>query len=87
MLYVLAACDLPLVTLNQLDTKNKVANPFKITKWDKKKCTIEVEEKPSFAIIGPELHGGYCLTKEDFALLKAKMQSDCKTANETQNLP
>lgn len=81
----LSACDgMPKVTVNQLDTVNGVANPFKIVKYDLKKCTVEVKEEAPFPILGPELHGGYCLTAKDFAEYKAYLQAECKTNNETK---
>lgn len=69
---------MPDLTLHQLDTKHNIANPFHITKYDKDKCTIEVEEQESFPILSEKLHGAFCLTKEDFTKLKTKLQTDCK---------
>lgn len=86
LLSSIAACgaNYPKVTLHQLDTKNGVVNPFKITKIDKKACTVEVEELKPFPIIGPELHGGFCLNAKEFGDYKAWLQAECKTQNETK---
>ena len=88
LLSSLTACgaNYPKVTLHQLDTVNKVVSPFKITKVDQKACTVEVEELPSFPILGPELHGGYCLTAKEFGDYKAWLQAECKTQNETKEV-
>lgn len=83
----LSSCDnLKGLVITQLDTKNNIANPFKITKIDKKKCTIEVEDLPPVVLLSPEMHGSYCLTASEFAIYKAKLQADCKTENETREL-
>ena len=76
----------PLVTINQLDTKNNLVNPFKITKYNLDTCKLETEEQTSFVLMGPEMHGAYCLTKEDFAKYKAHFQAECKTRNETKKV-
>lgn len=81
----LSGCGYPLVTLVQLDTKNNIANPFKITKYDMDKCELVVEEQPSFPI--ENLHGGFCVSAKDAAEWKAKAQSDCKAKNENRNSP
>lgn len=87
LLSSLAACgdNFPKFTLHQLDTVNGVVNPFKISKIDKKACSVEVEELKPFPIMGPELHGGYCLTAKEFGDYKAWLQAECKTNNETKN--
>ena len=66
------------LVITQLDTKNNIANPFKITKVDKKSCKLEVEDMPSHAVLGPELHGAFCLSADEFARYKAKLQAECK---------
>lgn len=79
----LLACNrMPLVTVNQLDTRNNLVNPFKIVKYDMQKCVVMTEDQPSFPILGPEMHGAYCLTKEDFAKFKKYLQTECKNQNE-----
>lgn len=75
---------LPLVTLHQLDTVHGVANPFKIKKYDQDKCELELEAEEPIQILGPQLHGGVCLTKEDYSKLKAKVKADC--LNQKQKL-
>lgn len=76
---ILVSCNkLPLVTLNQLDTVHGVANPFKITKYNEDTCELEIVGQPPFPILGEQLHGGVCLTKEDFSAMKAKIQADCR---------
>lgn len=74
----LAGCGLPKVTLHQLDTVHSVANPFKIKNYNEETCKLETEELPSHPINDGELHGGFCLTKEDFAKIKTKLQTDCQ---------
>lgn len=77
-LLFLVGCGLPKVTLHQLDTKHNQANPFKITNYNEDTCKLEVEEQTSFPILGPELHGGFCVTAEDFTKIKTHMESECK---------
>lgn len=38
----------PKVTLHQLDLKNQVANPFKITKYNRETCSLDIEDKSLF---------------------------------------
>lgn len=85
VLVVFTACNkMPLVTLHQLDTKHGVANPFRITKYNEQTCKLEVVEEESFQIMSEKLHGGFCVTAEDAAKIKAKAQADCE--NKKQNL-
>jgi hypothetical protein len=72
----------PLVTITQLDTKHNKANPFQITKYDLDQCKLVIEERPSFALLGPEMHGAFCLSAEDFAKYKAHFQAECRRQNE-----
>ena len=78
----LNSCGLPKVTLHQIDTVHNQANPFEITKYNKETCELELEEKESFQLVGPNspLHGGVCLTATDYARLKTKVKSDCENA-------
>lgn len=80
----LFACsgDIPLVTIHQLDTVNNKSNPLKITKYNMETCKLEGVSQDSIELLGPELHGAFCLTKEDFAKYKAHFQAECKNMNE-----
>lgn len=78
----LCGCGLPKVTIHQLDTVHNVANPFKVTKYNDDTCKLETEDLPSHPINDGELHGGFCLTKEDFSKLKTKIQTDCRAKND-----
>lgn len=85
-IFLLSSCDnLKGLIITQIDVKNQKANPFKITKVDKKECKIEVEDMPSIELLSNEMHGAFCLTASEFAIYKAKLQSDCKTENETKD--
>jgi len=85
----------PLVTITQLDTKNNKANPFKVTKYNTKKCVLEIEAQESHDLLDQRLHGAFCLSAEDFAKYKAHFQSECKNRNakstikenQNENLP
>lgn len=70
----------PEVTLNQLNTRDGVANPFKIVKYDKKDCSLTLEAQEPFSIVGANspLMGGVCLTKEDYAKLRDSVEAECK---------
>lgn len=83
-LFLVGCAGTPLVTVNQLDTVHNKANPFKITKYNEQTCKLELEALPSFPILGPQLHGAYCLTDKDFAKYKAHFQAECKHRNENQ---
>lgn len=77
------ACDnLKGLVITQLDTKNNIANQFKITKVDKKSCVIQVEDMPPIPI--SQMHGAFCLNADEFARYKAKLQAECKNENETK---
>ena len=69
----------PLVTLNQIDTIHNQVNPFKITKYDKVSCKLELEPQPSYPLMGAAspLMGGVCLTKEDYAKIKDSVEAEC----------
>lgn len=84
LLIFLSSCaGLPKVTLHQIDTIHSQANPFKITNYNKEICQLELQPKPPFNLIGPELHGGVCLTKEDYARIKSYLKAKC----ENEKLP
>lgn len=79
--FCLYACGnkLPLVTLVQLDTIHNQANPFKITKYDDVSCKLELQGEDSYPINqSDKLMGAVCLTKEDYASLKASVKSQCE---------
>lgn len=78
LLIFLSSCGLPKVTLHQIDTVHNVANPFRITNYNKETCEIEFEKEAPFPLLGPQLHGGVCLTPEDFAKVKEYIKADCK---------
>lgn len=73
----------PKVTLNQLDLKNQVVNPFKITKYNKETCSLEIEDQNPFPLSNMTLHGAICLTPEDYTKLKASVKTECE--NEKNN--
>jgi len=75
----------PEVTINQLDTVHGVANPFKITKYDDVACKIKVEEQEPFPIMSERLHGGFCLSKEDYSKVKAYIEADCRNKRDERN--
>lgn len=86
LLLFVACGKLPLVTLNQLDTVHGVANPFKITKYNKDSCELEIEDQEPFPIMSQQLHGAICVTKEDYAKLKTKIKTDCENKKPKDNL-
>jgi hypothetical protein len=76
-----SACDnLKGLVITQLDIKNNVANNFKIKKVDTKKCNIEVDDMPS-APLDMNMHGAFCLSPNEFARYKAKLETECKNKN------
>ncbi len=77
-LIFLNSCGLPKVTLHQIDTVHNQANPFKITKYNKETCQLELEAQEPFPLLGPQLHGGVCITKEDYARIKVYLKSECE---------
>jgi len=79
-LIFLSSCGFPKVTLHQIDTTHNQANPFKVTKYNKDTCELELEAQEPFPLLGPELHGGVCLTAADYAKLKAEIKGDCINA-------
>lgn len=75
----LSSCaGLPKVTLHQIDTVHNQANPFKITNYNEETCELELTPEAPFPLLGPELHGGVCLTAKDYSRLKAKAKTDCQ---------
>ncbi len=84
--FLLGCEGMPLLLVDGLDTKNGKANPFQISRYDLDKCQIEVQELPSINILGPELHGAFCLRKEEFAKFKAYLQTECKNRHEVEQL-
>lgn len=78
LIFLNSCGDLPKVTLHQIDTVHNQANPFKITKYNHDKCELELEKQDPFPLLSPKLHGGVCLTKEDYAKIKARLKGDCE---------
>jgi hypothetical protein len=79
----LSSCGgLPKVTLHQIDTRNNRANPFLITKYNENTCELELQRQPHFPILGPQLHGAVCVTREDYAKLQKKAKQECLNAQD-----
>jgi hypothetical protein len=72
----------PLVQIHQLvinKADNTVSvNSFQVKKYNKDSCKMEVETIASAPLTS--LHGGFCLSPEDFAKWKAYAQAECKNA-------
>ena len=74
---------IPKVTLHQIDTRNDRANPFRITRYNAQTCELELQDETSFRLSSSKvLHGGVCLTKEDYAALQTAAKTACRNANE-----
>lgn len=67
----------PKITLNQLDLKNQVSNPFKIKKYNRDTCELEFEAQDPQPLSNMSLHGGVCLTADDYTRLKASVKAEC----------
>jgi len=78
----LGCADLPKVTLNQLDTKHGVVNPFRIVRYDENKCVAVLEDEDPFPISNGKLHGGYCLSWDDYKLVRNYLITQCKNAKD-----
>jgi hypothetical protein len=77
----LSSCGyLPKVTLHQIDTVHNQVNPFKITRYNEESCELELKAREPFSLLAPVLHGGVCLTSEDYALLQSKIKARCENA-------
>jgi hypothetical protein len=86
--------EIPKVTLVQLDTIHNQANPFKVTNYNKDTCKMEVEAQDFFRIvryedmkINEKLHGGFWISAEDVAKLKAYGKTECENAKLKQIAP
>lgn len=75
-----AACSKapPKVMLHQLDLKNQVANPFKITKYNRETCSLDIEDQDPFPLSNMMLHGAICLTPDDYTKYKAWAKTECE---------
>ena len=80
-LLFLSCSKYPFVTLHSLDTKNSVAYRYKITKYNKESCELELEDQPIIPINDVSLNGAVCVTKEDYSKLQTKAKADCKNDN------
>jgi hypothetical protein len=77
ILLIICACGKLPEVVHQLDTKHGVANPFKILKYDERKCEVKVQEMEPIPLMGPEMHGAFCLTRQEFAKYKASLKAEC----------
>ncbi len=81
---------LPLVTLNQLDIKHDVVNPFKITKYNEETCKLELQSQPSYQLSATAdgkaspLQGGVCLTPADYTKWKSFLEAECENNKDRQ---
>jgi hypothetical protein len=61
-----------------LDLKNQVSNPFKITKYNKETCSLEIEDQDPFPLSNMALHGAICLSPDDYTKYKAWAKTECE---------
>lgn len=73
----------PNVTLHQLDLKHQVANPFRITKYNKQTCSLDIEDLEPFPLSNMTLHGAICLSPEDYTKYKAWAKTECENEKKT----
>lgn len=77
---------IPKITLVQIDANNNMANPFPVQKYDNKTCKMSVVAAKPFVIvnsknqINPKLNGGFWISAEDMAKLKAFGKTECENA-------
>lgn len=86
MISLLVSCSkMPLVTINQIDVKNQKVNPFKVDEYNENTCKVEGHQEPSFHLYHHKMHGMFCVSAEDAALIKAAWQTECKNRRDERN--
>lgn len=80
----------PLIDLVQIDAVNNQANQFHINKYNADSCKMESSFVSSYPVsidgqVNKSLHGGFWVSADDFAKLKAWGVTECKNRKVKQN--
>lgn len=81
-----SSCEKYKPTIHSLDLPNKVFNRYKVTKFNKDTCQLELADESSISMTDLSLNGLVCLTAKEYAIKQSEVKAECENAKpKTQN--